>query len=90
MDEIPNVPLSDTTDSVYADDDFNTTDKGLPSSDNWGTTSTPHNSASLMDAIKGLLDLTNDYLRELENKHPGDGADLIALLADGAPRAMRG
>ncbi|KHJ35140.1 hypothetical protein EV44_g3862 [Erysiphe necator] len=46
--------------------------------------------ASLMEAIKGLLDLTNDYLKNLEIQHPGIGADFLALLADGASRAMRG
>ncbi|KHJ30250.1 hypothetical protein EV44_g3954 [Erysiphe necator] len=49
-----------------------------------------HNAASLMDTIKGLLDLTNDYLKNLEAHHPGVGADFLALLADGASRAMRG
>ncbi|POS84300.1 hypothetical protein EPUL_005308 [Erysiphe pulchra] len=44
----------------------------------------------LMDAIKGLLDLTNPYLKELEEEHPGIGTDFMALLADGASRAMRG
>ncbi|KAI1005515.1 hypothetical protein K3495_g2704 [Podosphaera aphanis] len=58
MDVLPDVPSSDSTDSVCADVDFNTTNNGLSSSDNWDTTSTPHKSASLMDAIKGLLDLT--------------------------------
>ncbi|KAI1000411.1 hypothetical protein K3495_g7784, partial [Podosphaera aphanis] len=90
MDEFQDVPSSDTTDSVCANIDFNTTDNDISSSENWDTTSTPHNSASLMDAIKGLLDLTNDYLRELENKHPSVGADFLALLADGASRAKRG
>ncbi|POS85506.1 hypothetical protein EPUL_001726 [Erysiphe pulchra] len=49
-----------------------------------------HNAVTLMDGIKGLLDLTNDYLRMLEEKHLGIGADFLALLADGASRAMRG
>ncbi|KAI0998239.1 hypothetical protein K3495_g9956 [Podosphaera aphanis] len=90
MDEFQDVPSNNTTDSVCANIDFNTTDNDISSSENWDTTSTPYNSASLMDAIKGLLDLTNDYLRELENKHPGVGADFLALLVDGASRAMRG
>lgn len=46
--------------------------------------------APLMVAIKGLLDLTNDYLQRLEEQHPGVGADFLAMLADGASRAMRG
>ncbi|KHJ32299.1 hypothetical protein EV44_g4330 [Erysiphe necator] len=48
------------------------------------------NAANLMDSIKGLLDLTDDYLRNLESQHPGVEADFLALLADGASRAMRG
>ncbi|KHJ33276.1 putative effector protein [Erysiphe necator] len=44
----------------------------------------------LMDAIKGLLDLTNPYLKKLEEEHPGIGTNFMALLADGASRAMRG
>ncbi|POS87432.1 hypothetical protein EPUL_000238 [Erysiphe pulchra] len=48
-----------------------------------------HNVAGLMDPVKGLLDLTNDYLKNLEAQHPGIGADFLALLADGASRAMR-
>lgn len=51
---------------------------------------TKHNTTSLMDAIKGLLDLTNPYLKNLEVEHPGVGTDFLALLADGASRAMRG
>lgn len=46
--------------------------------------------APLMAAIKGLLDLTNDYLQKLEEQHPGIGAEFLAMLADGASRAMRG
>ncbi|POS83028.1 hypothetical protein EPUL_003303 [Erysiphe pulchra] len=48
-----------------------------------------NHAVTLMDGIKGLLDLTNDYLRMLEEKHPGVEADFLALLADGASRAMR-
>lgn len=44
----------------------------------------------LMDAIKGLLDLTNPYFKKMEEEHPGIGTDFMALLADGASRAMRG
>ncbi|POS88416.1 hypothetical protein EPUL_000163 [Erysiphe pulchra] len=43
-----------------------------------------------MGAVKGLLDLTNQYLRNLGKGHSGVGADFLALLADGASRAMRG
>ncbi|POS88005.1 hypothetical protein EPUL_000390 [Erysiphe pulchra] len=46
--------------------------------------------APLMAAIKGLLDLTNDYLQTLDKEHPGVGADFLTLLADGASCAMRG
>ncbi|RKF81070.1 putative effector protein, partial [Golovinomyces cichoracearum] len=46
--------------------------------------------ASLTELIKGLLDLTNDYLKNLEAQHPGIGSDFLALIADGASRAMRG
>ncbi|POS87820.1 hypothetical protein EPUL_000750, partial [Erysiphe pulchra] len=45
--------------------------------------------APLMAAIKGLLDLTNDYLQKLEERHPGIGADFLAMLADTDSRAMR-
>lgn len=37
-----------------------------------------------------FLDLTNDYLQNLHKELPGVGADFLALLADGASRAMRG
>ncbi|POS82654.1 hypothetical protein EPUL_006041, partial [Erysiphe pulchra] len=53
-------------------------------------TTAQHNASTLMDGVKGLLDLTNDYLRMLEEKHPGVGANFLALLADGTSRAMRG
>ncbi|POS84575.1 hypothetical protein EPUL_002800, partial [Erysiphe pulchra] len=46
--------------------------------------------APLMAAIKGLLDLTNDYLQNLDKEHPSVAADFLALLADGASCAMRG
>ncbi|POS87688.1 hypothetical protein EPUL_000497 [Erysiphe pulchra] len=36
--------------------------------------------APLMAAIKGLLDLTNDYLQKLEEKHPGIGVEFLAIL----------
>ncbi|POS84518.1 hypothetical protein EPUL_002104 [Erysiphe pulchra] len=42
-----------------------------------------------MGVIKGL-DLTNQYLQILDIEHPGIGVDSLALLADGASRAMRG
>ncbi|KHJ32634.1 hypothetical protein EV44_g5926 [Erysiphe necator] len=45
---------------------------------------------SLMTAIKGLVDLTNDYLQSPETQHPGIGSDFLALLSDGASRAIRG
>ncbi|KHJ34664.1 hypothetical protein EV44_g3392 [Erysiphe necator] len=48
------------------------------------------NVTSLMTAIKGLLDSTNDYLQNLETQHLGIGSDFLALLSDGASRAMRG
>ena len=50
----------------------------------------PRGSTDLMCAIKGLLDLTNQYLQDLEKNHPGVGLDFLALLADGASRAMQG
>lgn len=43
-----------------------------------------------MDAIKDLLDLTNPYLKKLEEDHPGVSKEFLALLADQASRAMRG
>ncbi|KHJ30258.1 putative effector protein [Erysiphe necator] len=46
------------------------------------------NVTSLMSAIKGLLDLTNDYLQNLETQYPGIGSDFLALLSDGASHAM--
>lgn len=57
---------------------------------NSNTDETKQSVTSLMDAIKGLLDLTNPYLKKLEEDHPGVGTDFLALLADGASRAMRG
>ncbi|POS87839.1 hypothetical protein EPUL_000748 [Erysiphe pulchra] len=42
-----------------------------------------------MDAIKGLLDLTNPYHKKLEEEQPGVGTDFMALLADSASKAMR-
>ncbi|KAI0999196.1 hypothetical protein K3495_g8998 [Podosphaera aphanis] len=54
------------------------------------TSDGPRSSASLMKAIKGLPHLTNDYLLDLAKEHPVVGSDILALLADGASRAMRG
>lgn len=48
------------------------------------------NVTSLMTAIKGLLDLTNDYLQNLETQHPAIGSDFLALLSEDASRARRG
>lgn len=45
---------------------------------------------SLIDAVKGLLDLINSYLKDLEKDHPGAETGFLALLTDGASRAMRG
>ncbi|KAI1005825.1 hypothetical protein K3495_g2392 [Podosphaera aphanis] len=47
------------------------------------------NRPKLMKDINGLIDLTNNYLQDLEKKHPGVGADFLALLADGTSRAIR-
>ncbi|KHJ36239.1 putative effector protein [Erysiphe necator] len=58
--------------------------------DNVNETKKKKNATSLMDAIKSLLDLTNPFLQKLEEDHPGVGTDFIALLADGASRAIRG
>ncbi|KHJ35584.1 hypothetical protein EV44_g4126 [Erysiphe necator] len=58
--------------------------------DNVNETKKKKNATSLMDAIKSLLDLTNPFLKKLEEDHPRVGADFLALLADGASRAMRG
>ncbi|POS82895.1 hypothetical protein EPUL_003649 [Erysiphe pulchra] len=46
--------------------------------------------ASLMAAIKSLLDLTNDYLQNLDKEHTGIESEFLALLADGASHAMLG
>lgn len=43
-----------------------------------------------MGVIKGLLNLTNDYLESLEIQHPGIRSDIFTLIADGASHAMRG
>lgn len=93
--------MSDTTDSVFGDSPAdmateevtqaiqNTQEKTVSPKET-SKTDGPRSSASLMKAIKGLLDLTNDYLQDLEKDHPGVGSDFLALLADGASRAMRG
>lgn len=44
--------------------------------------------SSHMGVIKGLLDLTNDYLKNLAIQHPGTGSDFLSLIADDASRAM--
>ncbi|KHJ31716.1 putative effector protein [Erysiphe necator] len=71
-------PLTETANSTYNIVDQNNSSPQKTSA------------APLMAAIKGLLDLTNDYLQNLDKEHPGVGADFLALLADGASRAMRG
>ncbi|KHJ31175.1 putative effector protein [Erysiphe necator] len=71
-------PLTETADSTYNIVDQN---KSSPQETS---------AAPLMAAIKGLLDMTNDYLQNLDKENPGIGADFLALLADGASRAMRG
>ncbi|KHJ32988.1 hypothetical protein EV44_g4280 [Erysiphe necator] len=38
--------------------------------------------APLMAAIKGLLDLTNEYLQKLEEQQPGIGADFLAMRGE--------
>ncbi|POS84893.1 hypothetical protein EPUL_006568 [Erysiphe pulchra] len=51
---------------------------------------TKNNATSLMDAINSLLDPPNPFLKNFDEDHHGVGADFLALLADGASRAMRG
>ncbi|POS82451.1 hypothetical protein EPUL_006119, partial [Erysiphe pulchra] len=67
-----------------------TADAKTPSPSYNSSSKSQGSAASLMGAIKGLLDLTNDYLKNLEIQHPGIGSDFLALIADGASRAMRG
>ncbi|KHJ30061.1 putative effector protein [Erysiphe necator] len=43
-----------------------------------------------MEKVKGLLDITNPYLQEIEKDYPGVGTDFMALLAEGASRVMLG
>lgn len=45
---------------------------------------------SLTTAIKGLLDLTNNYLLNLGTRHSGIESDFLALLSDSVSRAMCG
>ncbi|POS85682.1 hypothetical protein EPUL_004131 [Erysiphe pulchra] len=52
------------------------------------TTQGDRSKTPLMEKIKGLLDLTSSYLQDLEKDHPGVGADFMAILAEGASRAM--
>lgn len=47
-------------------------------------------SASLIEAVKGLLDLTNDYLENIEIQKLGPEAGSLALIADEVSCAMRG
>ncbi|KAI0993428.1 hypothetical protein K3495_g14756 [Podosphaera aphanis] len=93
--------MSDATDSVFGDSQADRETEGVTQenekiyektdlTEEIGSTDGPRSSSSLMKAIKGLLDLTNHYLLDLENEHPGVGSDFLALLADGAFRAMRG
>lgn len=90
MDEVLEGVPRNSTDNVF-DDDPHGTDGLSASSDSANQSDhTPCDFAELMKDIKGLLDLTNDYLQDLEKKHPGPGSDFLALLADGASRAMRG
>lgn len=44
----------------------------------------------MQDAIKGLLYLTSQRLKDLENYLIGFGSDFLAHLADGASHAIRG
>ncbi|KHJ32863.1 putative effector protein [Erysiphe necator] len=67
-----------------------TADVKTPSPSNNSSSKSQGSAASLMGAIRGLLDLTNDYLKNFEIEHPGFGSDFLGLIADGASRAMRG
>ncbi|POS83929.1 hypothetical protein EPUL_004258, partial [Erysiphe pulchra] len=105
-DDIMNEEMSDASDSVFGGETPRATisqcqtKTPTPVQNTPYTTSTSHTksqnpeisrcSAALMSDIKGLLDLTSQYLQDLENKHPGVGSDFLALLTDGASRAMIG
>ncbi|KHJ32559.1 hypothetical protein EV44_g4019 [Erysiphe necator] len=65
-------------------------DAKTPSPSNNSSSKGQGSAASLMGAIKELLDLTNYYLENLEIQYSGIGSDLLALIADGVSRAMRG
>ncbi|KAI1003145.1 hypothetical protein K3495_g5056 [Podosphaera aphanis] len=90
VDEVMEESSSNSTDQVFVDGPHGTDGLSLsPDSVNQAVY-TSCGSAEIMKDIKGLIDLTNKYLQDLEKKHPGVGADFLALLADGASRAMRG
>ncbi|KHJ35962.1 putative effector protein [Erysiphe necator] len=90
--------IDDRRDHEHLGEDFpalprntlTTAEAKIPSPSNNSSSKSQGSAASLMGAIKGLLDLTNDYLKNLEIEHPGIGPDFLALIADGASRAMRG
>ncbi|POS86840.1 hypothetical protein EPUL_001011 [Erysiphe pulchra] len=67
-----------------------TADAKTPSPSYNSSSKSQGSTASLMGAIKGLFDLTYDYLKNLEIQHPGIGSDYLTLIADGPSRAMRG
>ncbi|KAI1001780.1 hypothetical protein K3495_g6424 [Podosphaera aphanis] len=86
MEESP----SNLTDQVFVDGPHCTDGLSLPPHSVNQAVHTSCGSAELMKDIKGLIDLTNKYLQDLEKKHPSVGASLLALLADGTSREMRG
>ncbi|KHJ34334.1 hypothetical protein EV44_g3364 [Erysiphe necator] len=63
-------------------------DAGTSRASHISSNESQHGASSIMEAIKGLLDLNDDYLKYLEIQHPQIGADFLTLLADGASRAM--
>ncbi|KAI1004366.1 hypothetical protein K3495_g3846 [Podosphaera aphanis] len=92
--------MSEDTDSVFnethqeslmdhAKIKANSTHENVLSPTECDTIEDQRSSAPITNAIKGLLDFTNDYLQNLEINHLRVGADFLALLADGASRAMR-
>ncbi|POS84869.1 hypothetical protein EPUL_003553 [Erysiphe pulchra] len=60
-----------------------TVDAMTPSPSYNSSSKSQESAASLMGAIKGLLDLTNDYLKTLEIQYLGIGSDFLAFIADG-------
>ncbi|POS86679.1 hypothetical protein EPUL_002196 [Erysiphe pulchra] len=92
-DDIMNEEMSDTSDSVQTKTPTpvqNTPYTTLTSPTKSQNPEISRCSPALMSDIKGLLDLTCQYLQDLEIKHPGVGSDFLALLTDGASRAMLG